>query len=578
MNKKDVAQVLESIGTILDLKGENPFKSRAYYNAARIIETLSQDITLLVEKGTLAELKGIGSALAEKITLLVKTGQLPYYENLKASIPPGLFDLLSLPGLGAKKVKAIYEKLKITTIGELEYACRENRLRELDGFGQKSQDKILQGIELHRHYQERFLFPVAEAEANTLLTYLQKNKQFKRLELAGSLRRRKETIRDIDIVASCLPKHSRALMDYFVKFENTARVSNQGNTKSSITLKSGIQADLRLVTDDEFPFLLHHSTGSKEHNTAMRTLAKTKNLKMNEYGLFKGDRKIACRSEEEIFRTLGMQFIPPELREDLGEIEAAQQNALPELYDGQPFHGIFHIHTNYSDGTNSLAEIAAYCREKGWHYVGICDHSKSAFYAHGLDEKRVASQHAEIDELNAKNKQFRILKGIEADILADGKLDYSDKVLGTFDFVIASVHSNFNLDMENMTRRICKALANPLVTMLGHPTGRLLLGREAYAVNMQQVIETAARYNKIIEINCNAFRLDLDWRYGKVAKSMSVKTALNPDAHSLEGINDYNYGIGIARKSWFESRDILNSYDLSGVRKIFNQIRTQQAG
>ena len=576
MNKKEVAQVLESIATILDLKGENPFKSRAYYNAARIVETLNEDIGQLVERGTLAELKGIGSALAEKITTLVKTGQLPYYENLKTSVPAGLFDLLSIPGLGAKKVKAIYEKLNITTIGELEYACRENRLRELDGFGQKSQEKILQGIELHKQYRERFLFPVAAAEAQSLLEYLQQNKQFKRLEVAGSLRRKKETIKDIDMVASCLPKNNQILMDYFIQFANSQQIINQGTTKSTIVLKSGIQADLRLVTDDEFPFLLHHSTGSKEHNTAMRTLAKTKNLKMNEYGLFKGNKKIACRSEEEIFRTLGLQFIPPELREDLGEIEAAQKNALPQLYDGNPFHGIFHIHSNYSDGSNSLDEIAAYCRKKGWQYAGICDHSKSAFYAHGLDEQRVRQQQREIDDLNSKNKTFRILKGIEADILVDGKLDFDDKTLSSFDFVIASVHSHFNMDMESMTRRICQALKNPYVTMLGHPTGRLLLGREAYPVNMEMVVKTAAQYGKIIEINCNPFRLDLDWRYGKLAKSLSVKTALNPDAHSLEGIADYVYGIGIARKGWFETADILNSYDLQNVLKILEQIRSQK--
>jgi DNA polymerase (family 10) len=576
MNKKDVVQILESIGTILDLKGENPFKSRAYYNAARIIDTLNEDLSQLVEKGALAELKGIGSALAEKITTLVKTGQLPYYENLKTSVPAGLFDLLSIPGLGAKKVKAIHEKLNITTIGELEYACRENRLRELDGFGQKSQEKILQGIELHKQYRERFLFPVAAAEARSLLDYLQQQKQFKRLEVAGSLRRKKETIRDIDIVASCLPKHNQALMEYFIQFENGQQIINQGTTKSTIILKSGMQADLRLVTDDEFPFLLHHSTGSKEHNTAMRALAKTKNLKMNEYGLFKEDKKIACRDEQEIFRALGLQFIPPELREDLGEIEAAQKNALPQLYDGNPFHGIFHMHSNYSDGSNSLAEIAAYCRKQGWQYAGICDHSKSAFYAHGLDEQRVKQQQQEIDDLNSTNKVFRIFKGIEVDILVDGKLDFTDEVLSTFDFVIASVHSHFNMDMDSMTRRICQALQNPYVTMLGHPTGRLLLGREAYPVNMEEVIKTAAQYRKIIEINCNPFRLDLDWRYGKLAKSMGVKTALNPDAHSLEGISDFVYGIGIARKGWFETADILNGYDLQSVQKIFTQIRSQQ--
>jgi DNA polymerase (family 10) len=572
MNKKEIAQTLESIGTILDLKGENPFKSRAYYNAARIIETLSEDITVLVENSRLDELKGIGSALAGKISTLVKTGHLPYYEELKASVPDGLFEILSIPGLGAKKVKSIYEKLNITTIGELEYACRENRLRELDGFGQKSQDKILQGIELHKKYRERFLFPVAAEEAKLVNDYLQQNKHFTQLEVAGSIRRKKETIRDIDIVASCASKYRAMLMDYFVQYEKMEQVINLGNTKSSITLKSGIQADLRLVSEAEFPFLLHHSTGSKEHNTAMRALAKTKNLKMNEYGLFRGTRKIACRNEEEIFKALGLQFIPPELREDLGEIEAAQNKTLPQLYDGHPFYGLFHVHSNYSDGSNSLAEIAEYGQKNKWQYIGICDHSKSAFYAHGLDEQRVTQQHKEIDDLNKRFNPFRLFKGIESDILPDGKLDFSDEVLRTFDFVVASVHSHFNLDSDAMTRRICQALKNPWVTMLGHPSGRLLLGREAYAVNMEQVIKTAAQYHKIIEINCNPFRLDLDWRYGKLAKSLSVKTALNPDAHSIEGMSDYQYGIGIARKGWFEKGDILNSYPTQQVLQYFKNM------
>jgi len=574
MNKKEVAQVLDSIGTILELKGENPFKSRAYYNAARVIETLSEDISVLVEKGTLGELKGIGTALAEKITTLVKTGNLPYYETLKSSVPDGLFELLSIPGLGAKKVKAIYEKLNITTLGELEYACRVNRLRDLDGFGQKSQDKILQGIEQHKKYRERFLFPVAQEEAHLLSEYLKQNKNFTRLEVAGSLRRKKETIRDIDIVASCQIKHRQSLMDYFVHYEKVDQITSLGTTKSAITLKSGIQADLRLVTDAEFPILLHHSTGSKEHNTAMRTLAKSKKLKMNEYGLFRGTKKISCHSEEEIFKALGLQYIPPELREDLGEIEAARKKGLPRLYDGIPFHGLFHVHSNYSDGSNSLKEIADYGRQKKWHYIGICDHSKSAFYAHGLNEERVAQQLREIDELNERYAPFRLFKGIEVDILPDGKLDFGDEVLHTFDFVIASVHSHFKMENDTMTRRICQALRNPAVTMLGHPTGRLLLGREAYAVNMEEVIKTASQYKKIIEINCNPFRLDLDWRYGKLAKSLSVKTALNPDAHSLAGLDDYAYGIGIARKSWFETEDILNSYDLKHVLSFFKQVHT----
>jgi DNA polymerase (family 10) len=445
MNKKEVVNVLETIGTILELKGENPFKARAYYNGARIIETLDRELRSVLENGELSSIKGIGSALAEKITTLVTTGKLPYYDELKASIPEGLLDLLGIPGLGAKKVKAIYDALGIHTIGELEYACQENRLRDLPGFGQKSQDAILRNIELRKKNSERFLYPLAEETADQLREYLSKNPHVQKIEIAGSLRRKTETVKDIDIIGCCLQKDRDAVMAYFIAYEEKFSIINQGTTKSSIILNNGITAELRLVGDTEFPFLLQYNTGSKDHNTHLRRIAKSRNLKLNEYGLFEGENRIACQNEKEIYQALDLIYIPPELREDLGEIENAAKGSLPDIYEGNPFYGLFHVHTNYSDGGNTISEIVAECKKMNLVYVGITDHSKSAFYANGLSEDRVKKQQEEIENLNQKDPGFKIFKGIEVDILKDGSLDYADQILASFDFVIASVHSQFRM-------------------------------------------------------------------------------------------------------------------------------------
>jgi DNA polymerase (family 10) len=574
MDKKEIIYILEEIGIMLDLKGENPFKSRAYFNAARTLESLSEDLNKLVTSGEISQVKGIGKALVEKIGALIKTGHLPYYEDLKEQTPPGLLEMLKIPGLGSKKVKTVYEQLNISSVGELEYACRENRLRDLDGFGQKSQDKILANIELHKKYSERFLYSTAESAANEIISYLQKNKKFIRLSVAGSLRRKKETVKDIDIVASSKATDRAELMDYYVHYDQCEHVVNHGDTKSSITLQSGINTDLRIVDDEEYPFILHHFTGSKEHNAALRALAKTMDMKINEYGIFKKDRRIDCEDESAIFRQFGLEFIPPELREDMGEIDAARNKNLPDLYTGNPFYGVLHVHTTYSDGANTLQDIVNACRKMNLQYVGICDHSKSAFYANGLTEERLIHQFAEIDVLNKKQEDFHIFKGIEVDILGDGTLDFTDDILSKCDFVIASVHSSFSLSLEAMTNRICRALENPYVSILGHPTGRLLLGREPYAVDMQRIITAAGKNGKAIEINSSPYRLDLDWRWGKLAIANGVKTALNPDAHAIEGLSEYSYGIGIARKAWFEGMDILNTYSTKDLAVYFTEQRS----
>jgi len=563
MDKKHIVAILEEIGTMLELQGENPFKSRAYFNAARAIESTQQDVQELIRSGKISQIKGIGKALTEKLTELVETGRLAYYENLKASFPPGLLEMLKIPGMGPKKVKTVYDILGITTIGELEYACKENRLRDLNGFGQKTQEKILKGIELRRKYSERFFYPEAWQQAQQLAAYLREQADIIRLEIAGSLRRKRETVKDIDLVASCEPQHRQTIMEYFTNFPGHSDVVGRGQTKSTIILQSGISCDLRLVDDAQFPFLLHHFTGSKEHNTALRRRAKNMKLTMNEYGLFPqgSNQSLSCADESQIFNTLKLPFIPPELRENQGEIEAAENNTLPQLVRAEQFKGLFHAHSTYSDGAASIEEMARACQQMGLQYLGITDHSKSAFYANGLSEDRIKQQHEEIDMLNARLNNFIVLKGIEVDILPDGRLDYTDDVLEAFDFVIASVHSAFKMSEKDMTQRICRALQHPLVTMLGHPSGRLLLGREPYPLNMAQVLETAARYGKIVEINANPHRLDMDWRWGKLANELGIQTAVNPDAHTVEGLQDYLIGVGIARKGWFTAEGVLNTLD-----------------
>ncbi len=564
MNNFEVAKIFQEIGTFLELKDENPFKVRAYINAARVIENLQEDVSSLIEKETLTQVKGIGTALAEKITEMMATGKLKYYDDLKISIPPGLLEMLSISGLGPKRVNIIFRKLKISTVGELEYACNENRLIYFEGFGKKSQENILRGIKNLKKYQTLHLYSSALLEAQELLESLKKNKNTLSIGIAGSLRRKKEVVKDIDLVAG--PKQPDVLMKTFVTNKLVESVVSHGKTKSSVILKSGINADLRVVTDEEFPFALHHFTGSKEHNTEMRNRAKRNNLKMNEYGLFKQGKSVSCNDETEIFEKLGLQYIPPELREGLGELEAAEKSRIPHLIEEKDIQGIFHVHTNYSDGNMTIREIVKVCKKMGYQYVGISDHSKAAAYANGLKEKDIINQRKEIKKINKSLNGFNVFHGIEADILPNGEMDYDPKILSGFDFVIASVHSNFTMGEKEMTARLIKAIENPYVTMLGHPTGRLLLAREPYAVNLKKVIDAAASNNVIIELNANPHRLDLDWRWCRYAKEKKVKISINPDAHRLEGLNHTVYGVEIARKGWLTSKDCFNTLAINEIK------------
>ena len=569
MTTNEIIKILEEISLLLELKGENPFKARSYLVAARSLEALEEDLPDLVQQGRLGSIKGVGEALSKKIGELVLTGHLDYYDSLKASIPPGHFEMLRIPGLGPKKIKALYDRLGIETVGELEYACHENRLTELPGFGRKTQEKILEGIGHIRRYRERRLYVEVIGEAEGLLGMLKDREDVKEVRLGGSLRRCYETVKDIDLLAAT--RNPGTLGDYFATLPVVESVIAKGETKVSVVLKSGINCDLRLVTPEEFPYALHHFTGSREHNTAMRGRAKQLGLKMNEYGLFRDEENIFCRNEEEIFQALGLAYIPPELRENMGEIEAAERGKLPWLIEEQDIRGLFHLHTQASDGADSLETLARQAREKGFSYIGISDHSRSAFYAGGLSVEAIRVQHAKIDELNARDSSFRIFKGIESDILPDGRLDYDDEVLARFDFVIIAVHSHFGMPEADMTRRILTALGNPFTTILAHPTGRLLLAREAYRVNIQEVIDAAAQERKVLELNINPQRLDLDWRNCILAKRKGVKIVLCPDIHNREGYDYLPLGVKIARKGWIEPNDCINTLSLEKATHFLNQ-------
>lgn len=571
VTKSDIAAILEEMAEILEILGENPFKIRSYQTAARAISALPDNLGDMIASGDLLNVKGIGKSLFSHIEELHNTGRLEVYEKVKAKIPEGLLEILRIPGMGPKKVKAVYEKLGVETIDQLESAAHENKVAALDGFGTRTQVKILYGIQNVRKYSERHLLSTARIEAQGLYDEIATHPDVKRALLAGSLRRSRETIKDIDILVSAAKPD--AVLERFSTLPRVASVTAKGKTKSSVVLDSGINADLRVVSDEEFPFASHYFTGSKEHNTQMRARAKKMGLKLNEYGLFRGDESVPCKDEAEIFAALGLDYIPPELREAQGEIEAAERHELPDLITEDNIRGLFHVHTNYSDGTATAEEMAKGAKTMGFEFLGIADHSQSAAYAGGLSTDAVKKQAAEIAALNERTKGFRVWHGIESDILGDGSLDYPQEILAIFDFVIVSVHQNFGMSEADMTRRIIRAMENPYATILGHPTGRLLLAREGYKVDLHAVITAAAENNVIIEINANPHRLDLDWRYLKTAREKGVKIAICPDSHTIMGMDDYLYGLEIARKGWLTRDDVINCLDTDTLQTVFDAKR-----
>jgi len=577
MDKESIIKTLEEIALMLELKGENPFKIKAYKNAARIIEVSSLDIDKDIDEAKLKELSGIGEGLAENIKKLASGERLDFYEELKESITPQLLELLKIPGLGPKKVKFLFENLDILSIQDLESAVKQNMLFNLPGFGQKSQENISNGIDTLKKYRQFFLYADVIDEANDIVKKLLSSRNIARSSVAGSLRRKKETVKDIDMVAGISEGGSMTeAANYFSALDKISEITSKGETKISARLNSGINIDLRIVPDKLYPYLLNHFTGSKEHNTVLRSMAKDLGLKVNEYGIFKGERLISCESEEDIYKIFNMDYIEPELRENTGEVQSALNKNLPELLDEKDIKGIFHIHTTFSDGNISLESLYKKLKRTGYGYAGISDHSQSAFYAGGIKSSQIDSYLKEIDFFCSQNKDIKIFKGIESDITSDGNLDYSEEILKKFDFIIASVHSGFGLSEEEMTQRIIRAIENKYTTMLAHPTGRLLLSREPYKVDMIKVINAASINNTAIEINSNPYRLDLDWRLCKYAKEKKVKIFINPDAHSLEDIDNVKYGVNIARKGWLEKNDVVNTMELGDIINFLKELKNKK--
>ena len=583
MTKEDIANILEQIATLLELKAENPFKIRAYTNAARAIETFGANVSNFKDEEAVAKIPGIGKSIALKIKELAETGSLKYFRELSAEFPTGILELFSLPGLGAKKIKALHDRLGVSSIAQLQKACEEGRVAELAGFGETTQQKICDAIARRESHAGSFQFGHVAAEAETLRSDLAAHEAALQVEIAGSYRRRKEIVHDLDLlVATNKPE---AVTKFFVSHPLVESVIAQGPTKSSVQLRSGVQCDLRVVTTAEYPFALAYFTGNKEHNIEMRSRALRRGWTLNEYRLGvvpvdpnakkkRSPRKIpSVPDEADLYRAVDLDFIPPELRENCGEFEAAEQHSLPKLIEKENLRGTFHCHTVASDGHNTLEEMAEAARELGLEYLGIADHSRSSVQGHGIAAEKLLAQVAAIRKLNKTFDGFRLFAGVECDILRDGSLDFPDEVLSQLDYVVASVHSVFNLSESEMTQRVIRALENPFVTMLAHPTGRLLLKRDPYEIDIPAVLEAAARTGTWIELNAAPKRLDLDWRWWPLAKQKGVKCVINPDAHRTARLQDLWFGIGIARKGWLIKEDVVNCLPLGKIEQALQAKR-----
>ena len=569
MKNQIVAGVLYQIADLLDLKGEIFFKTRAYRIAAQAIEVLDEDIEDLVRQDRLREIPGIGEALAKKIKELVETGKLEYFEKLKKEIPEGLLKMLEIPGLGPKKVATIYKHLGVKTIPELRQACKDGKLRDIEGFGLITEQNILRGIQMKEKTSGRVLLNLAYEDGRNYVDYLKKCDKIKRLSLAGSLRRRKETIGDLDILASS--DNPKEVMDFFVRYNNIKQVLLKGNTKTSVVLEDNLQVDLRVIEDKSFGAALQYFTGSKEHNVKMRSLAIKKGYKLNEYGLFdkKTEKFIVGKNEEEIYNKFGLEYIEPELRENRGEIQAANVKKLPNLVKLDDIKGDLHVHSVYSDGFEQIEDIANFCKKKGYKYIGIADHSQSLHVANGLTEDKIKKKIKEIKNLNKKIDNFKIFCGTECDIKADGTLDYPDRILKMFDYVGVGIHIGFKMDIKQVTDRYLKAMENEYVTFIAHPTCRLIGRREPFDIDFEKMFEKAKENNTYLEINSFPDRLDLNDLNIKIAKEKGLKFVVGTDSHHISHLAFMQYGISTARRGWLEKNDILNTYSLNELEKIF---------
>ena len=572
MENKTIADILSEIADILDIQGENPFRIRSYRNAARTIADMSQSIEARLQAGEkLDEIPGIGKSLAEKVEEIVTTGKSHFLEELQGKVPAGLTELLKLGGLGPKKVKLLYDELGVDSMDRLEKAARAGRLRDLAGMGVKTEEKILKSVEQYRAGMGRFKLSTGFTYAQSLIDYLKGVPGLKRLDPAGSFRRRRETIGDLDILAIC--GKGCKVMDRFTQYGDVAEVLAKGETKSSVRLKGGLQVDVRVLEEESYGAALHYFTGSKPHNVAIRERAKEMGLKVSEYGVFraKDEKRLSGADEEDVFKAVGLPLIPPELREDRGEIQAAEKGKLPRLIELEDIRGDLQMHTRATDGKNSIAEMAHKAKELGYGYIAITDHSKAVRVAGGLDEKGLARHLQEIEKVSRQIPDIRILKGVEVDILTDGSLDLKDDILKECDVVLASVHSRFNMEEDEMTRRIIKAIQNPSVSILAHPTGRLILEREAYKVNLKEVFRAAIDRGVALEINAYPDRLDLREVDARMAKEMGANLVISTDAHSIVQLDLMKYGVFTARRGWVEAKDVINTLSLPALLKVLGK-------
>ena len=585
VTNNEIAERLREIYQLMQLAGENRFRAIAFDRAAQTIESLNEDISNYIENDSLTDIKGIGNSIAEDIKSYAQTGTIEVLESLRARIPEGIIKWLDISGLGPKNIAKIHEQLGISELNELKEACQDGRVASLDGLGEKSAQKILKSIEWMEQFDERCRLDEATEIAEPMYNFLKDREGVQAIEIAGSLRRSNETIGDVDILIGADEKYITDIFDAFVDHKLVVEVLGRGETKSSIRTENGRQVDLRIVKPEQFPAALMYFTGSKEHNVVLRQRARERGLSLNEYGLFQLDddgntdfnKPIDYSSETDIYEQLDLHFVPPELREDHGEIEFFESHESMNLVTDDDIRGVLHAHSTYSDGKFSIREMAEACIKRGYEYLGMSDHSQTAAYAGGLTVDDIKKQWEEIDQLNkefADNEiNFKIFKGIESDILSDGSLDYEDNILDGFDFVIASVHNGLDMSRNKMMTRFRNAIKNPYTDIVGHPTGRLLLQRDGSDLDMNELIELAAKHNTAIEINANPRRLDLDWRHGNKAKEVGLMSAINPDAHSKKGIDDISYGVRTARKAKFEKHRILNTKSADELMEWFQSHR-----
>ncbi len=572
MHNVEIAEVFERVADLLEIEGANPFRIRAYQNAARIINGLPHDAAEMVQRGEkLTDLPGIGSDLAGKIETVMNTGKLPLLEELEEQMSPELVRIMHVPGLGGKRTALLHRELGISTLDELEQAARDKRIRDLEGFGAKTEQHILEGIQQVRGGPERVLMMKAERVSIPLVEHLRKCRNIEQVTVAGSYRRRRETVGDLDILA--LSKGKTDIMERFVGYDEVRDVVSQGSTRSTVILRSGLQVDLRVLSTENYGAALHYFTGSKAHNIAVRKLGVGKGLKISEYGVFRGDKRVGGATEEEIYESAGLAYVEPELREDQGEIEASRKNRLPHLVTRDDMRGDLHVHSNHTDGRYSIEHMARAAHERGHRYMALTDHSKRLTVAHGLDQKALKKVLKEIDHVNGSLRGITVLKGIEVDILEDGSLDLPDDILRELDLTVCSVHYKFGLSREKQTERVIRAMDNRFFTILGHPTGRTINKRSPFAIDMERVMSAARERGCYLEVNAQPERLDLSDTHCRMAKEMGVKVAISTDAHTVADLDLMRYGVDQARRGWMGVKDVINTLGLTDLRKALTRRR-----